>query len=328
VIPLHLAELARLAGGVVGAGDALVTAPVAVDSREVVPGGLFAAVRGKRVDGHDFVEQALDHGARASLVSRPVAGAHVLVDDVVVALGRLARGVVDVLVPGGLVVVGVTGSSGKTSTKDLLAQLLSGAGPTVAPVGSFNNEIGVPLTALRADAGTAYLVVEMGARGAGHIADLCRTTPPRIGVVLNVGTAHAGEFGGSEATARAKSELVQALPAAAAGGVAVLNADDRRVVAMAGLTTARVVTVGTAPAADVRAEEVRLDARGRCRPRGRPVAGGGRPGARCSAPGEPVADGGRRPAGRGHGGQRRVQRQPGLGARGPGRPQRHGGGPA
>jgi len=263
VIPLHLAELARLAGGVVGAGDALVTAPVAVDSREIVPGGLFAAVRGKRVDGHDFVEQALDHGARASLVSRPVAGAHVLVDDVVVALGRLARGVVDVLVPGGLVVVGVTGSSGKTSTKDLLAQLLSCAGPTVASVGSFNNEIGVPLTALRADAGTAYLVVEMGARGAGHIADLCRTTPPRIGVVLNVGTAHAGEFGGSEATARAKSELVQALPAAAAGGVAVLNADDRRVVAMAGLTTARVVTVGTAPAADVRAEEVRLDARGR-----------------------------------------------------------------
>ena len=263
MIPLHLAELARLVGGVVGAGDVLVTAPVAVDSREVVPGGLFAAVRGERVDGHDFVEQALGRGARASLVSRPVAGAHVLVDDVVVGLGRLARAVVDELVTGGLVVVGITGSSGKTSTKDLMAQLLSSAGPTVAPVGSANNEIGVPLTALRADPATAHLVVEMGARGAGHIADLCRTTPPRIGVVLNVGTAHAGEFGGPEATARAKSELVQALPPAASGGVAVLNADDDRVAAMAGVTAARVLTVGTAPDADVRAEDVLLDGRGR-----------------------------------------------------------------
>ncbi len=276
MIPLPLAELARLAGGVVGAGDAVVTGPAAVDSREVVPGGLFAAVLGDRVDGHDFVGQALDNGARASLVSRPVPGAYVLVDDVVLALGRLARAVVDVLVPAGLVIVGITGSSGKTSTKDLLSQLLPQAGPTVAPVGSYNNEIGVPLSALRADAGTAYLVVEMGARGAGHIADLCRTTPPRIGVVLNVGSAHAGEFGSPEATARAKSELVHALPSAAAGGVAVLNADDPRVAAMAAGTVARVVTAGTSPGADVRAEKVRVDGSGRASYdlhtwRGRPV---------------------------------------------------------
>ena len=267
MIPLRLAEVAGLVegviGGVVGAGDGAVTGPVAVDSRQVAPGGLFAAVVGERVDGHDFVERALAAGAVASMVTRPVPGPHLLVDDVVAALGRLARGVVDVLVPGGLLVVGVTGSSGKTSTKDLLAALLAEAGPTVAPEGSFNNEIGVPLTVLRAGAGTRHLVVEMGARGPGHVAELARMTRPRIGVVLNVGSAHAGEFGSRESTARAKSELVQALPDASAGGVAVLNADDPLVAAMAGVTAARVVTFGLAPGADVRAGEVRLDERGR-----------------------------------------------------------------
>jgi UDP-N-acetylmuramoyl-tripeptide--D-alanyl-D-alanine ligase len=265
VIPLRLAEVAELARGVVGAGgdDTLVTAPPAADSRQTVPGGLFVAVRGERVDGHEYVEQALAGGAVASLVSRPVPGPHVLVDDPVAAVGRLARAVVDRLVAGGLRVVGVTGSSGKTSTKDLLAHLLSAAGPTVAPAGSLNTEIGVPLTALRADADTRYLVVEMGARGAGHIAYLCDVTPPQVGVVLNVGSAHAGEFGGREATARAKAELVAALPAAAAGGVAVLNADDPLVAAMAADTAARVVTVGADAEADVRAGDVRLDERGR-----------------------------------------------------------------
>lgn len=264
MIPLRLGEVAELAGGAVspGAADLTVTAPVTVDSRQVLPGGLLAAVVGDRVDGHDFVEAALGAGAVGSLVSRPVTGPHVVVEDVVAALGRLARAVVDRLVPAGLVVVGVTGSSGKTSTKDLLAQLLSGAGATVAPEGSFNTEIGVPLTALRADAGSRHLVVEMGARGAGHVAYLCGITPPRIGVVLNVGSAHAGEFGDRATTARAKSELVQALPDASAGGIAVLNADDPLVAAMASVTEARVVTVGLAPGADVRAEGVRLDARG------------------------------------------------------------------
>lgn len=263
MIPLRLDVLAGLAGGKVGAGDGVVTAPAVVDSREAGPGCLFVAVRGERVDGHDFVRRALAAGAAASLVSRPVTGPHVLVDDVVVALGRLARGVLDRLVPEGLVVIGVTGSSGKTGTKDLLAQLLARAGHTVAPTGSLNNEIGVPLTALRAGPETQYLVVEMGARGAGHIASLCRTAPPRVGVVLNVGRAHAGEFGSREATALAKSELVRALPDGAAGGVAVLNADDPLVAAMATVTAARVVTVGTSARADVRAVDVVLDAGGR-----------------------------------------------------------------
>jgi UDP-N-acetylmuramoyl-tripeptide--D-alanyl-D-alanine ligase len=265
VIPLRLAEVAELAGGVVGGGDpdALVTAPAAVDSRAVEPGGLFVAVPGQRLDRHDFTGQALAAGVAACMVTRPVAGSHVLVDDAVAALGRLARAVVDRLVADGLLVVGVTGSSGKTSTKDLMAQLLASAGPTVAPEGSLNTEVGVPLTVLRATAGTRHLVLEMGARGLGHVAELCQVAPPRVGVVLNVGTAHAGEFGSREVTARAKSELVQALPAAGEGGVAVLNADDPLVAPMASVTPARVVTVGAADGADVRATDVWLDERGR-----------------------------------------------------------------
>ena len=270
-----------------------------------------------------------------------------LVEDPVAALGRLARTVVDGLLAGGLVVVGVTGSSGKTSTKDLLAAVLEPLGPTVAPVGSLNTEVGVPLTALGAEPATRFLVVEMGARGVGHIAELCRITPPQIGVVLNVGAAHAGEFGSPEATARAKSELVAALPDAADGGVAVLNADDPLVAAMAAVTSARVVRFGLAADADVRAEQVRLDGAGRptflLRAGDRePVevtlplhgahhvsnalaaaavalelgATAGRTRRRAGrrrAP-QPVADGGRRARRRGHRRQRRLQREPRLGA--------------
>jgi UDP-N-acetylmuramoyl-tripeptide--D-alanyl-D-alanine ligase len=269
MITMTLAEIAQVAGGRVepaDAADVAVTAPAAVDSRLVSPGGLFVALAGEHVDGHDFVPAALQSGAVAALVSRPVAGPQVQVDDVLLALGRLSRAVVDRLVlTGGLCVVAVTGSSGKTSTKDLLAQVLSAAGPTVAPEASFNNELGVPLTALAADEATRYLVLEMGARGAGHIAYLAESAPPRVGLVLNVGAAHAGEFGGREATARAKSELVRALPAAAAGGVAVLNVDDPLVAAMAQDTGARVVSFGTAPDADVRADDLVLDDQGRAR---------------------------------------------------------------
>ncbi|MGH3328889.1 MAG: UDP-N-acetylmuramoyl-tripeptide--D-alanyl-D-alanine ligase, partial [Streptomycetales bacterium] len=177
---------------------------------------------------------------------------------VVDALGRLARAVADRLPATTL--VGVTGSSGKTGTKDLLAQVLSGQGPTVAPQGSYNNEIGLPLTVLRAEAGTRHLILEMGARGAGHIRYLCRIAPPRIGVVLNVGTAHLGEFGSREGIAASKGELVEALPA---GGLAVLNADDPLALAMAGRSRARVVTFGCSPRADVAAGDITLDRLGR-----------------------------------------------------------------
>jgi UDP-N-acetylmuramoyl-tripeptide--D-alanyl-D-alanine ligase len=156
--------------------------------------------------------------------------------------------------------VGITGSSGKTSTKDLLAQVLARLGPTVAPPGSFNNELGHPYTVLRATPQTRYLVLETSARGIGHIRHLTEIAPPRIGVVLNVGSAHLGEFGSREAIAQAKGELVEALPP---DGVAVLNADDPLVAAMASRTRARVVAVGEAPGADVRAEAVTLDELGR-----------------------------------------------------------------
>jgi UDP-N-acetylmuramoyl-tripeptide--D-alanyl-D-alanine ligase len=161
-------------------------------------------------------------------------------------------------------IAGITGSSGKTSTKDLAAQLVERLGPTIAPAGSFNNEFGHPLTVLRADASTRYLVLELSARGLGHIAYLCRVAPPRYGVVLNVGHAHAGEFGGLDQVARAKGELPEALPA---DGVAILNADDPRVLAMADRTSARVVTFGVESAHPrpplIRAADIRLDDLGR-----------------------------------------------------------------
>jgi UDP-N-acetylmuramoyl-tripeptide--D-alanyl-D-alanine ligase len=259
VIPLTLAEVADAVSGRLDAADpaAVVTGDVTADSRLAGDGGLFVALPGERADGHDYAAAAVDAGAAAVLAARPVGVPAVVVDDPLAALGRLARAVLDRLP--GVTVVGVTGSSGKTSTKDLLATVLSQAGPTVAPQGSFNNELGVPLTVLRADAGTRFLVAEMGARGIGHIAYLCGIAPPRVGVVLNVGAAHAGEFGGREVTARAKGELVEALPP---DGLAVLNADDPLVAAMASRTKARVVPVGVdllGNDATVRAADVVLD---------------------------------------------------------------------
>ncbi len=214
---------------------------VTADSREVGPGSLFVALPGGRADGHAFVATAFAQGAAAVLVAHPVedsTGPQLVVGDPLLALGRLARYVVDRLRPGGLEVVGITGSQGKTSTKDLLGAVLASAGPTVAPVGNLNNELGVPLTVLRVDADTRFLVVEMGARGIGHIAYLCEIAPPDVAVVLNVGHAHVGEFGGREAIAQAKGELVEALGEA---GVAVLNAADPRVWAMRSRTRARVL---------------------------------------------------------------------------------------
>src|SRR6266705_2559958 len=261
VIPLSLAHVAQITGGQLchGDPDAMVSGEVVIDSRRAGPEGLFAAVAGERSDGHDFAAAAVAAGATAVLATRPVPVPSVLVADVPAALAALARSVVDALPA--VRIAGITGSSGKTSTKDLAAQLVERLGPTIAPAGSFNNEFGHPLTVLRADASTRYLVLELSARGLGHIAYLCRVAPPRYGVVLNVGHAHAGEFGGLGQVARAKGELPEALPA---DGVAILNADDPRVLAMAARTRARVVTFGVRdPGALVRAADVRLDDLGR-----------------------------------------------------------------
>jgi UDP-N-acetylmuramoyl-tripeptide--D-alanyl-D-alanine ligase len=263
VIPFSLARIAQITGGQLAHGDpqAVVSGEVVIDSRRVSPGALFAAVAGEHSDGHDFAAAAVAAGAVAVLATRPVPAPSVLVADVPAALAALARAVVDAL-PAARI-AGITGSSGKTSTKDLAAQLVERLGPTIAPAGSFNNEFGHPLTVLRADAATRYLVLELSARGLGHIAYLCRVAPPRYGVVLNVGHAHAGEFGGLDQVARAKGELPEALPA---DGVAILNADDPRVLAMAARTQARVVTFSCAPGTSgalVRAADIRLDDLGR-----------------------------------------------------------------
>ncbi|HSX67237.1 UDP-N-acetylmuramoyl-tripeptide--D-alanyl-D-alanine ligase [Nocardioides sp.] len=241
MIPLHLSEIAAVVGGVLHGDDALVTAPAFLDSRAVERGGLFIAIAGERVDGHAYAEGAVAAGAAGVLGSRPTGVPTVVVDDPAVALGLLARHVRDALPD--LTVLALTGSQGKTGTKDFLAQLLGSAGETVATAGNLNNELGVPLTVLRATASTRYLVVEMGARGIGHISYLCGIARPDVAAVVNVGTAHLGEFGTQEAIALAKGEIVEAL---APEGVAVLNADDPLVSAMAARTSARVLTWGAA----------------------------------------------------------------------------------
>lgn len=250
-----LAEIAEIVGGQsydIPDTAASVTGPVVTDSRAVQPGALFVAFAGEHVDGHDYAERAVAAGAVAVLATRPVGVPAIVVPDVTAALGALARRVVERL---GTTTVALTGSAGKTSTKDLIAQLLERKGPTVYPAGNLNNEIGLPLTALRAAEDTEHLVLEMGARYIGDIRYLTGLVPPKIGLVLNVGTAHIGEFGGREQIAEAKGEIVEALPE---DGVAVLNADDPLVRAMASRTKARVVLFGEADDADVRAENVRL----------------------------------------------------------------------
>jgi UDP-N-acetylmuramoyl-tripeptide--D-alanyl-D-alanine ligase len=264
MIELPLGEVADIIGGRLGGGarpETRVTGSVEFDSRQIGPGGLFLALAGEQQDGHDFVERAIAAGAVAAITTRPVDVAHIQVTDSLTALADLARAVLRRLPD--LTVIGITGSSGKTSTKDLLAQVLMTLGPTVAPPGSFNNELGHPYTVLRATPQTRFLVTETSARGLGHIRYLTEIAPPRIGVVLNVGSAHLGEFGSQAAIAMAKGELVEALPAASAGGVAILNGDDPLVRAMGARTRARVVLVGRSPDCSVRATDITMDSLGR-----------------------------------------------------------------
>ncbi|SKC79458.1 UDP-N-acetylmuramoyl-tripeptide--D-alanyl-D-alanine ligase [Krasilnikoviella flava] len=283
MIALTAADVASATGGRLHAdAETPVTGPAVVDSRRVEPGGLFVALPGERVDGHDFARAAVEAGATLVLAAREVEGVPtVVVDDVQAALGELARAVLArVRAQGDLRVVAVTGSVGKTTTKDLLGQLLADQLPDgvaaedalVVPAGSYNNEVGLPLTVLRVTRATRFLVLEMGADGPGNIAYLTRIAPPDIGIVLAVGVAHVGKFGSVEAIARTKSEMVSGvLP----GGTVVLNADDQRVAAMASLAAPEhtVTTFGTIPSAGVRAADVQVDASGRAA-FGLEVAGG------------------------------------------------------
>jgi len=283
VIALSLEQLADVVGGdlVDPAAGARAVDDVVIDSRRARAGSLFVPLPGEHTDGHRHIGAALEAGASACLVaadqaaavlaeldrvSRSGGAAHhgssaaVVVDDpgdALLGLGAWVRQTVDPLV------IAVTGSSGKTTTKDLAAAAVSAQRSTVANHGSYNNELGVPLTCCRLELSSEVLVAEVGARGVGHIAALAPVIAPDVAIVTTVSTAHLGMFGSVEITARAKSELVQSL---GAGGTAILNADDARVAAMAPLATAvgaRVVTYGVDQDADWRARDLELDARAR-----------------------------------------------------------------
>ena len=270
MIRMTLAEVTHAVGGTLqlhgtDTPETVVSGTVDTDSREMGPGSVFVAKPGDATDGHLFVDAAVAAGASLAIVQRPVDApvSQIVVPDAVAALGALAREVVArVRAHGGLQVVGITGSNGKTTTKNLLARILQDEGPTVAPRASFNNEVGAPVTMLRVTEDTRFLVSELGASRPGRIAELAGLITPDIGAVLMVGLAHAGGFGGVEATQKAKTELVQALRP---GGTAVLNADDARVAAMAAVAEERGVAVrwfGRGPSADVRAEDVDVTASG------------------------------------------------------------------
>ncbi|WP_159604726.1 UDP-N-acetylmuramoyl-tripeptide--D-alanyl-D-alanine ligase [Agromyces humi] len=268
MIALTLAEIASVVGGSLhlggtdATGETVVDGTVTTDSREIEPGDVFFAKRGEFDDGHRFAPAAVERGAALLVVEHPLdlPAPQVVVADTVEALGALATEVVARVRAGGdLKIVGVTGSNGKTTTKNLLRAVLERVGPTVAARASYNNEVGAPITMLELAADTRYLVAEMGASGVGEIARLVRMARPDIGIVLKVGLAHAGEFGGIEQTVRAKSEMVTDLLDT---DVAVLNLDDPRVAPMAGLTAARVVWFGLGADAHVRAVDIAAHARG------------------------------------------------------------------
>jgi UDP-N-acetylmuramoyl-tripeptide--D-alanyl-D-alanine ligase len=267
VIPLRVAELNDALGGSLVlprrvTADEFVSRSVQTNSALVEPGSIFFALPGEVTDGHLFAADAVERGAALVVAERPLdlPIPVIVVPNGVTALADLARLVVArVRASGRLTVIGITGSNGKTTTKNLLRAILEAEAPTVAPAGSFNNQVGAPITMLQVDDSTEYLISEMGASGEGEIARLVGIAVPDISVVLKVGLAHAGGFGGIEATQRAKSEIVRELPSSA---VAVLNRDDGRVAEMAGMTAARVLWFGLAADAAVRAENVRATASG------------------------------------------------------------------
>jgi UDP-N-acetylmuramoyl-tripeptide--D-alanyl-D-alanine ligase len=268
MIAFTAAEIAEITNGHLDADPGITPLSVVTDSREATAGALYVAKPGEHADGHDFTGAAFSRGAVLVLAERPVTGPDgaaypaVVVKDAVLAMGALAAEAVRRIRRARaasheeLTVIGITGSAGKTTTKDLLAGILAKQGRTVAPQGSFNGEVGVPLTVFQADVDTRYLVIEMGATGIGHIRFLAGMVKPDIGVVLCVGTAHAGEFGGVENIAQAKGELLEALPA---NGTAVINLDDERVDAMRSRTRAGVLGFSAEGRSDATIQAVNPD---------------------------------------------------------------------
>ncbi len=262
MIQLGLHDIAEAVGGRLIGRELAVTGSVETDSRLVSAGSLFVCKPGEVTDGHNFAEAAITAGAVALIVEREldVAVPQILVGDAVLALGRLAADVLRrVRAQTGIKVIGITGSNGKTSTKNMLREILQLAGPTVAPIESYNNEVGAPISILKIDLQTKYLVAELGAGGVGSIEYLAKIAKPDIGVLLKVGLAHAGEFGGIETTLKIKSELVRELGPAA---TLVYNSDDALVASTTELTTAHTLSFGTGESAAIRIDDPALSLEG------------------------------------------------------------------
>lgn len=254
MIRLKTSQIAHIVGGELNVdGNVEVWQAPVFDSRKAIPGSFFLALSGAQADGHDFVKDAINNGAVFALVSKTVVGPNIKVNDVLSALSKLAAYVRSQLPE--LKVIGITGSQGKTTTKDLLHHILESVGPTIAPENSFNNELGAPLNLLRCDEKTKYCIAEMGARNLGDIANLASIVKPDIGVVLKVGSSHLSEFGTRENIAKAKSELIQSLPT---DGVAILGLYDSFTPKMADGFAGRVITFGETPDADVRATDIEI----------------------------------------------------------------------
>ena len=254
MITLTAGEIALLVGGEVFCDkDLLVSKAPVFDSRLATPGCFFLALKGENADGHEFAADAYRNGSMFSLTSQRIDGPCIVVKDVLEALSILAAFVRKRLDK--LIVIGITGSQGKTSTKDLLTHMLGAVGPTVAPAGSFNNDLGLPITLLECDDRTRFCILEMGARHMGDIARLCEIAKPNIGVVLTVGTAHIGEFGSREVIAQTKGELIASLDK---DGIAILGTYDEFTPKMASLHQGQVILFGEKADIQVRAADVEM----------------------------------------------------------------------
>ena len=254
MIPLTIKQIAEIVGGkTYGDASQVITSAPVFDSRLAIKGSLFLALIGEKSDGHDFTEDASSHGAAGFMTTREVQGNGIVVEDVLVAVRALAAYVRKQLPK--LIVIGITGSSGKTTTKDLLASILSSRANCVSTKASFNNELGAPITLLECDADTKYCILEMGARHQGDIAALCEMARPNVGVVLRVGTAHLGEFGSVEKIAQTKGELIQSLGEDA---IAVLGTYDPHTKAMKSHHAGRIIYFGENSNDDVRAADIEM----------------------------------------------------------------------
>lgn len=253
MIALNASEIAQIVGGELIGGDVTVTAAPVFDSTHAIPGSIFLALRGEKTDGHKFIEDAFNHGAVLALVTAASPQRCIVVSDVLAALNKLAAYVRSELKE--LQVIALTGSQGKTTTKDLLQHILESVGKTVAPIGNFNNELGTPITLLQCDEETKFCILEMGARHIGDIALLCEMAKPNIGMVLRVGTAHIGEFGSPEAVAKAKSEMISSL---APEAIAILGQYDTFTPKMKSLHKGDVISFGETTAADIRATDIEI----------------------------------------------------------------------